>query len=60
MNAVSQAGTPLLVRYIMVEFKDRRTNAWKILGTGTDDSNDIERQVAFFGNRFLETDLTSQ
>src|SRR5260370_25372440 len=36
MKAVSEAGTPLLTRYSMVAFKDRRTNKWKVLDTGTD------------------------
>jgi hypothetical protein len=31
MNAVSEAGTPLLVRYIMIAYKDQHTNQWKVL-----------------------------
>jgi hypothetical protein len=60
MKAVSEAGTPLLVRYIMIAFKDQHTKQWKVLGTGTDDSVDIDRQVAFFGRRLQDTQFTSE
>ena len=60
MKAVSEAGTPLLVRYIMIAFKDQRTKQWKVLDTGTDDSVDIESQVAFFGRRLQDTQFTSE
>jgi len=43
----------LLTRYSMVAFKDRRTNKWKVLDTGTDENADVDRQVAYFGQRYL-------
>jgi hypothetical protein len=60
MKAVSEAGTPLLTRYFMVAFKDRRTNKWKVLDTGTDEDADVDRQVAYFGQRLHETGFTSE
>jgi hypothetical protein len=60
MKAVSKAGTPLLTRYFMIAFKDRRTNNWKVLETGTDESADVDREVAFAGQRLHETAMTSE
>ena len=60
MKAVSEAGTPLLTRYFMVAFKDRRTNKWKVLDTGTDEDADVDRQVAHAGQRLHETGLISE
>jgi hypothetical protein len=37
----------------MVAFKDRRPNKWKVLDTGTDEDADVDRQVAYFGQRHL-------
>jgi hypothetical protein len=59
MNAVSEAGTPLLVRYIMIAYKDQHTNQWKVLGTGTDDSVDVDRQAAGF-SQHLHDAITSE
>jgi hypothetical protein len=60
MKAVSEAGTPLTIQYIMIAFRDRRTNVWKVLGTGTEDSVDIDRQVAFSAKQLSSTDLPEQ
>jgi hypothetical protein len=60
MKVVSKAGTPLLTRYFMIAFKDRRTNNWKVLETGTDESADVDRQVAHAGQRLHDTVLTSE
>src|ERR1035438_7125104 len=60
MKAVSEGGAPLLTRYFMVAFKDRRTNKWKVLDTGTDESADVDRQIAFAGQRLHETAMTSE
>ena len=58
MKAVSEAGTPLLTRYFMVAFKDRRTNKWKVLGTY--ENLDVDHEIAFAGQRLHETSLTSE
>lgn len=58
MKAVSEAGTPVLTRYFMIAFKDRRANKWKVLGTY--DSLDLDREVASAGQRLHETQLTSE
>ena len=60
MNAVSKAGTPLIVRYIVIAYKDQHTNQWKVLGTDTDDGVDIDRQVAFFGQNLHDRTLSEQ
>jgi len=60
MKAVSEAGTPLLTRYFMVAFKDRSSNKWKVLDTGTDEDAHVDRQVAFFRERLHKTDFTSE
>src|ERR1035438_7193125 len=58
MKAVSEAGTPLLTRYFMIAFKDRRTNKWKVLGTY--ESLDVDREVASAGQRLHETAMISE
>jgi hypothetical protein len=60
MKAVSEAGTPLLIRYFMVAFKDRHTNKWKVLDTGTDEDADVDHQVAYFREKLHETTFTSE
>ncbi len=60
MKAVSEARTPLLTRYFMVAFKDRRTNKWKVLDTGTEEDADVDRQVTYFGQRLHKTDFTPE
>ena len=60
MKAVSEAGTPLLTRYFMVAFKDQRTNKWKVLLTGTEDSADIDREAVYAGQRLHKTDFDSE
>ena len=60
MKAVSKAGTPISIRFFMVAFKDRRTNKWKVLDSGTDEDADVDRQVAFFAQRLHKTDFTSE
>jgi hypothetical protein len=35
MTAVSEAGTPLLLRYLMIAYKDRHAEKWRVLFTGT-------------------------
>jgi hypothetical protein len=60
MKAVSKAGTPLLTRYFMVAFKDRRTNEWKVLDTGTEEDADVDRQIVYFGQRLHKTDFTPE
>lgn len=38
LKAVSKAGTPLLERYILILYKDKKSQKWKVIGftTGTD------------------------
>jgi hypothetical protein len=60
MNAASEAGTPLLVRYIMIAYKDQHTSQWKVLGTGTDDSVDIDHNVAFSGQNLDDRTRSEQ
>lgn len=60
MKAVSKVGTPLLTRYFMVAFKDRRTDKWKVLDTGTEEDADVDHQVMYFGQRLHETDVSSE
>jgi hypothetical protein len=59
MKAVSEAGTPVLLRYLMIAFKDQRTKQWKILGTVTDDGVDLDRQIAYFRQHLQDTQSTS-
>lgn len=47
MTAVSEARTPLLVRYLMIAYKDRRTKKWKVLFTGTGDRIAIDKMVTW-------------
>ena len=54
MTMVSQAGTPILRRYLIIEFKDRTTQKWKVLETISEESDhdlDLEWQVAYFSER---------
>lgn len=60
MKAISKGGTPLLIRYFMVAYKDRHTNKWKVLDTGTDEDADVDHQVAYFAQRLHETGFTSE
>lgn len=57
MKAVSEARTPLLTRYFMVAFKDRRSNKWKVLETGTEEDADVDRQVRYFGQNLHKTEF---
>jgi len=50
MTAVSEARTPLLVRYLMIAYKDQRTKQWKVLFTGTGVRIDIDKMVTEIGN----------
>ncbi len=49
MTAVSKAGTPLLVRYLMIAYKDQRTKQWKVLFAGTGDRINIDNMVTDSG-----------
>jgi hypothetical protein len=60
MDAVSQANTPLKIRFIAIAYQNKSSGEWKVLFTGTDDSVDIERQVSFFGSRLTDTQMSSQ
>lgn len=59
LKAVSQAKTPLIVRFLVIAFKDNRTGQWKVLDSGTDDSVDIEQSVRFFAANLKNTQVTS-
>jgi hypothetical protein len=50
MTAVSEARTPLLVRYLMIAYKDQQTKKWKVLFTGTGVRIDIDKMVTDIGN----------
>jgi hypothetical protein len=50
MTAVSEARTPLLVRYLMIAYKDHQTKKWKVLFTGTGARIDIDKMVTEVGN----------
>jgi hypothetical protein len=50
MTAVSEARTPLLVRYLLIAYKDQQTKKWKVLFTGTGVRIDIDKMVTDIGN----------
>jgi hypothetical protein len=50
MTAVSEARTPLLVRFVMIAYKDQQTKKWKVLFTGTGVRIDIDKMVTEIGN----------
>lgn len=60
MEAVSEARTTLKLRFIAIAFADKRTGEWKVLGTGTDDSVDIEKNVRYFEQHLADTRYSSQ
>ena len=59
MKAVSEAGTQLMTRYFIFEFKDRRSNQWKVLETAID-RLDVEGNVAAYARSLHVTGVTSE
>ena len=53
LRAVSEAGTPLLERYILISYKDKKSQKWKVIGftIGTD----IEYWVRYAANSLGDT-----
>ena len=49
VTAVSKAGTPMLVRYLMIAYKDQHTRQWKVLFTGTGVRLDIDEMITANG-----------
>lgn len=60
MTAVSEAGTPLLVRYLMIAYKDQSTKQWKVLFTGTGVRLDIDHMVTDSGKMVQSTNFSKQ
>ena len=59
MKAVSEAGTPILTRYFMIAYKDRRTSKWKVLETDNK-AEDIDGNIAYFAQTLHQTMLRSE
>jgi len=59
LKAVSEVKTPLIVRFLVIAFKDKTTGHWKVLDSGTDDSVDVEQSVRFFAANLKNTQMTS-
>lgn len=60
MDAVSETRTTLKLRFIAIAYSDKKTGEWKVLGTGTDDSVDIERNVQYFEQNLTDTRYSSE
>jgi hypothetical protein len=49
MKAVTQAGTTMNIKFLVIAFKDGTTGKWKVLDSTADESSmDIEQQVEYF------------
>lgn len=59
LKAISEAKTPLIVRFLVIAFKEKSTGRWKILDSGTDDSVDVEQSVRYFAANLKNTQVTS-
>lgn len=60
LKAVSKAGTPLLERYILISYKDKGSQKWKVFGftTGTDVEYWVQATAKRLGDtRFLSDQL---
>jgi hypothetical protein len=56
LKSVSKAGTPLLERYILILYKDKKSQKWKVIGftTGTDVEYWVQHAAKRLGDtRFL-------
>lgn len=60
MDAVSETRTTLRLRFIAIAYSDKKTGDWKVLGTGTNDSIDIERNVQYFEQNLADTRYSSE
>jgi len=58
LKAVSEAGTPLIVRYLMIAYKDKRTKQWKVLFTGTGQRIAVDDMVTWSGTDISGSEQT--
>lgn len=58
MQAVSKAGTPLMLKYIMIAYKDLASKKWKILLTGTG-GLDVDHEADAAARDINNTRITS-
>jgi hypothetical protein len=59
MKAVSETGTQLTVRYLLIAYRDRQTKIWKVLSAFTGDRVNVESQVSQFGQNLKDTRMNS-
>lgn len=59
LKAVSEAGTPLIVRYLMIAYKDKHTKQWKVLFTGTGQRIAVEDMVTWSGTDISGSEQTN-
>jgi hypothetical protein len=59
VKAVSEAGTPLIVRYLMIAYKDKRTKQWKVLSTLTGERIAVDDMVAWSGEGIPGSELSN-
>ncbi len=60
VKAVSKAGIPILTQLLIVAYKDRQSNVWKILGSNTGASIDLEKNVEYFREHLRDTRFVSE
>jgi hypothetical protein len=58
MKATSKAGTPLEIRYLMVEYRDKNSQAWKVF-TASTGGLDVDSEVSFAKSRLTQAQQTS-
>jgi hypothetical protein len=59
LKAVSEADTPLIVRYLMIAYKDKRTKQWKVFFTGTGERIAVDDMVTWSGTDITGSELTN-